>query len=167
MTSLFPPAVNSEWVTPTEFPDLSMHDRVAIDLETCDTELIKAGPGWPTKRGQVIGIAVSSNGFTGYYPIAHEGGGNMDREKVIKYVNSLCIDGSIDKVFHNAQYDIGWLSTLGIEVKGRIHDTMVAMALIDENRFSYTLNSISGEYLGERKNETKLREAADAFGVDP
>ena len=159
--------INSEWVAPTTFPDLSTHSKVAIDLETCDPELIKEGPGWPTQRGQVIGIAVSSNGFTGYYPIAHEGGGNMDREKVIKYVNSLCIDGSIDKVFHNAQYDIGWLSTLGIEVKGRIHDTMVAMALIDENRFSYTLNSISGEYLGERKNETKLREAADAFGVDP
>ena len=159
--------INSEWVAPTTFPDLSTHNKVSIDLETCDPELIKEGPGWPTERGQVIGIAVSSNGFTGYYPIAHEGGGNMDKKKVLEYVKSICIDGSIDKVFHNAQYDIGWLSTLGIEVKGRIHDTMVAMALIDENRFSYTLNSVSGEYLGERKNETKLREAADAFGVDP
>jgi DNA polymerase I-like protein with 3'-5' exonuclease and polymerase domains len=159
--------INSEWVAPNSFPDLSTHNKVSIDLETCDPELIKEGPGWPTKRGQVIGIAVSSNGFTGYYPIAHEGGGNMDKKKVLKYVKSICEDGSIEKVFHNAQYDIGWLSTLGIEVKGRIHDTMVAMALINENRFSYTLNSISSEYLGERKNEIKLREAADAFGVDP
>jgi len=166
MTSLFPPAVNSEWVTPTEFPDLSMHDRVAIDLETCDTELIKEGPGWPTKRGYVIGIAVSANGFAGYYPIQHESG-NMDEKKVIKYIKSICEDGSIEKVFHNAQYDIGWLTTLGIEVKGRIHDTMVAMALIDENRFSYTLNSIAGDYLGQYKNEIKLKEAAAAFGVDP
>jgi len=159
--------INSEWVAPNSFPDLSTHNKVSIDLETCDPELIKEGPGWPTKRGQVIGIAVSSNGFTGYYPIAHEGGGNMDRKQVLKYIKSICEDGSIDKVFHNAQYDIGWLSTLGIKVNGRVHDTMVAMALINENRFSYTLNSISSEYLGERKNETKLREAADAFGVDP
>ena len=166
MTSLFPPAVNSEWVTPTEFPDLSMHDRVAVDLETCDTELIKAGPGWPTKRGYVIGIAVSANGFAGYYPIQHESG-NMDEKKVIKYIKSICEDGSIEKVFHNAQYDIGWLTTLGIEVKGRVHDTMVAMALIDENRFSYTLNSIAGDFLGQYKNEIKLKEAAAAFGVDP
>ena len=166
MTSLFPPAVNSEWVTPTEFPDLSMHDRVAVDLETCDTELIKAGPGWPTKRGYVIGIAVSANGFAGYYPIRHESG-NMDEDRVIKYIKSICEDGSIEKVFHNAQYDIGWLTTLGIEVKGRIHDTMVAMALIDENRFSYTLNSIASDYLGQYKNEIKLKEAAAAFGVDP
>ena len=159
--------INSEWVAPNTFPDLSTHNKVSIDLETCDPELIKEGPGWPRKRGKVIGIAVSSNGFTGYYPIDHEGGGNMDRKAVLKYVKSLCEDEKIDKVFHNAQYDIGWLSTLGIDVKGNIHDTMVAMALIDENRFSYTLNSIAGEYLGERKNEVKLREAADAFGVDP
>jgi hypothetical protein len=43
---------------------------------------------------------------------------------------------------------------------------MVAAALIDENRYSYTLNSIVHEYLGEFKNEQKLKEAADAFGVD-
>jgi DNA polymerase I-like protein with 3'-5' exonuclease and polymerase domains len=166
MKSLFPTVVDSEWVAPTEFPDLSMHDCVAIDLETCDTELIKEGPGWPTKRGYVIGIAVSANGFSGYYPIRHESG-NMDEKRVIEYIKSICEDGSIEKVFHNAQYDIGWLTTLGIEVKGRLHDTMVAMALIDENRFSYTLNSIVGDYLGERKNELKLKEAAAAFGVDP
>ena len=78
MKSLFPPAIDSEWVAPTKFPDLSMHKCVAVYLETCDTALMKAGPGWPTKRGYVIGIAVAADGFAGYYPIAHEGGGNMD-----------------------------------------------------------------------------------------
>jgi DNA polymerase I-like protein with 3'-5' exonuclease and polymerase domains len=129
--------VNSNWVAPTEFPKLE--GKVAVDLETCDPHLIKEGPGWPRKRGYVIGIAVANASFKGYYPIAHSGGGNMDEKKVIKYVKSICEDDSIEKIFHNAQYDIGWLSTLGIEVKGRVHDTMVAAALIDENRFSYTL----------------------------
>ena len=41
--------INSEWVAPTTFPDLSTHNKVAIDLETCDPELIKEGPGWPTE----------------------------------------------------------------------------------------------------------------------
>tara|TARA_R110002020_G_scaffold200213_2_gene402314 strand:+ start:4750 stop:6600 length:1851 start_codon:yes stop_codon:yes gene_type:complete len=159
--------VNSEWVAPSEYPDLSTHNIIAVDLETCDPELVKEGAGWPTNRGFVIGIAVSSNGFTGYYPIAHQGGGNLDKDKVVKYIKSLCEDEKLEKVFHNAQYDIGWLSTLGIEVKGRIHDTMVAMSLINENRYTYTLNSILFDYLGERKNETKLKEAAAAFGVDP
>jgi len=159
--------VNSDWIAPTEFPDLSDREKIAIDLETCDPGLIKDGPGWPKKIGAVIGIALAANGFKAYYPIAHEGGGNMDSKKVIKYIKSLCENEKLEKVFHNAQYDIGWLSVLGIEVKGRIHDTMVAMALIDENRFSYTLNSISFDYLGEFKSEAKLKEAAAAFGVDP
>ena len=157
--------VTSQWVAPTEFPRIE--GRVAIDLETCDPELIKHGPGWPTKRGKVIGIAMATASFKAYYPIAHDGGGNMDEDKVVKYIKSICEDESIEKIFHNAQYDIGWLWALNIEVKGRVHDTMVAAALIDENRYSYTLNSIVHEYLGEFKNEQKLREAAEAFGVDP
>ena len=48
--------VTSQWVAPTEFPRIEK--RVAIDLETCDPELVKHGPGWPAKRGKVIGIAM-------------------------------------------------------------------------------------------------------------
>ena len=41
--------VNSDWIAPTEFPDLSDREKIAIDLETCDPGLIKDGPGWPKK----------------------------------------------------------------------------------------------------------------------
>jgi hypothetical protein len=30
---------NSEWVTPSEFPDLSQEDEIAIDLETRDENM--------------------------------------------------------------------------------------------------------------------------------
>ena len=113
--------VKSEWLHPTEFPSMKGRKVVAIDLETCDTNLKTMGPGWPRKMGSVIGIAVSSGDFTAYYPIGHEGGGNMDKDKILKYIKSICEDDSIQKVFHNAQYDIGWLSTLDIEVKGYLH----------------------------------------------
>ena len=39
--------VNSNWVAPTEFPKLE--GKVAVDLETCDPQLIKEGPGWPRR----------------------------------------------------------------------------------------------------------------------
>ena len=159
--------IKSEWVHPTEFPSMKGKKVVAVDLETCDTDLRKMGPGWPKQVGKVIGIAVSSGDFTAYYPIAHDGGGNMDRKPVLKYVKEICEDESIQKVFHNAQYDIGWLSVLGIEVKGYIHDTMIAAALLDENRFSYTLNSIVSEFLGEYKDEKVLKAKAEELGVDP
>jgi len=159
--------VKAEWLHPTEFPSMKGRGVVAIDLETCDTELKKMGPGWPRRVGKVIGIAVSSGDFTAYYPIAHEGGGNMDRSIIIEYIKEICEDESIQKVFHNAQYDIGWLSVLNIEVKGYIHDTMIAAALLNENRYSFTLNSMVAEYLGEFKNESLLKAKAEELGIDP
>jgi hypothetical protein len=44
---------------------------------------------------------------------------------------------------------------------------MVAGALIDENRYTYRLNALAKDYLGELKAETDLKEAAKAHGVDP
>mgnify|MGYP003625745507 FL=1 len=159
--------VKAEWLHPTEMPSMKGRNVVAIDLETCDSQLKTMGPGWARRAGMVIGIALSSGDFTAYYPIAHEGGGNMDQDIIVKYIKEICEDESIQKVFHNAQYDIGWLSTLGIEVKGYIHDTMIAAALLNENRFSYALTSIGFEYLGERKNETLLKAKAAELGLDP
>ena len=62
---------------------------------------------------------------------------------------------------------MGWLEAEGIKVNGEIVDTMIAAAIIDENRFSYSLNALSVDYLGEIKAETDLKEAAAAHGVDP
>ena len=73
----------------------------------------------------------------------------------------------IEKVMHNCMYDLGWLRWAGIEVQGKIIDTMIAAPLLNEHRRYYNLNSLSGEYLGEWKNEKMLRSAADMYGVDP
>ena len=54
---LFKP--QTEWLPPTEFPDLSKHDEIAIDLETKDPDLIKKGSGAVIGNGEVIGIAVA------------------------------------------------------------------------------------------------------------
>ena len=40
-------------------------------------------------------------------------------------------------------YDVCWLRTEGLIVKGKIVDTMIAASLIDENRLSYQLNTLS------------------------
>ena len=56
---------------------------------------------------------------------------------------------------------------MGFEVKGRVIDTMLTAALLDENRFSYSLNALCYEYLGKTKSEQTLTQAAVEFGVDP
>ncbi len=69
-------APDSEWVPPSEFPDLSGAKQIAIDLETRDPNLMKRGPGWPVNNGEVVGYAVAVDGWCAYYPIGHTGGGN-------------------------------------------------------------------------------------------
>ena len=157
----------SIWSCPNEFKDLSGYPEIAIDLETRDEGITNGlGAGWATNNGEVIGFAVAVDGWQGYYPFKHWGGGNMIAEQVLKYIKSVCALPNT-KIFHNAQYDLGWLQAMGMKVNGEIVDTMIAAALIDENRRSYSLNNLAFEYLGEIKAETDLIEAAKDHGIDP
>ena len=160
---LFKP--QTEWIPPENFPDLSKHSEIAIDLETKDPDLIKMGSGSVTKRGDVTGVAVAVKGWSGYSPIAHEGGGNMDRKKVLKWFQSVLNTDAI-KIFHNAMYDVCWLRSLGLTIKGKIVDTMIASAIVDENQLRYDLNNCSRRYIGQGKDEVALYMAAKEWGVD-
>ena len=160
---LFKP--QTEWIPPTEFPDLSKHDEIAIDLETKDPDLVKMGSGSIVKNGDVVGISVAVKNWCGYYPIAHEGGGNMDRQLVLKWFQNI-LNTESDKIFHNAMYDVCWIRALGLSINGKIVDTMIASALVDENQMRYDLNNCSKRYTGKGKNETELYEAAKSWGVD-
>jgi len=155
------------WSAPSDYKDLSDANEIAIDLETRDEGINNGqGAGWATNKGEIIGFAVATEGWEGYYPFGHFGGGNLIKEQVLQYMHDVCSLPNT-KIFHNAQYDVGWLQAYGIDVKGPIVDTMIAGALIDENRYTYRLNALAKDYLGELKAETDLREAAKAHGVDP
>ena len=157
----------SMWNTPSEYKDLSNAKEIAIDLETRDDGIVNGlGAGWAFNKGEIVGFAVAVEGWQGYFPFNHLGGGNMIPQQVKAYMKKIC-SLPCPKIFHNAQYDVGWLEASGIKVNGEIIDTMIAAALIDENRYQYSLNSLSIDYLGEIKAETDLKEAAAAHGVDP
>jgi len=157
----------SEWVQPDTFPDLSGYDEISIDLETRDPELKNKGPGYIRKHGEVVGIAIAVDGWEGYYPIAHETPPNMDKELVTRWLRKQCSYESVNYIFHNAFYDVGWLTTMDIDIKGKIIDTLIAAPIVDENRFRFDLNSLVKDYLQESKSETQLREAAKMWGLDP
>ncbi len=160
---LFKP--QTEWLPPESFPDLSKYDEIAIDLETKDPDLMKMGSGSVVGKGDVVGIAVAVKGWSGYYPIAHEGGGNMSRAKVLKWFQGV-LSTPADKIFHNAMYDVCWIKALSLSVSGRIVDTMIASALVDENQMRYDLNNCAKRYTGKTKNESDLYAAAKDWGVD-
>jgi len=156
----------TEWVAPTEFPDLRKAEEIAIDLETRDPELKKLGSGAIKGSGEVVGIAVAVDGYKAYFPIAHGEGPNMDRKKVLDWFTDVC-ESPATKIFHNAMYDVCWIKNLGIKINGLIIDTMIAASIIDENRFQYSLNSLSWVYLKQGKNEALLTKAAKERGLDP
>jgi DNA polymerase I-like protein with 3'-5' exonuclease and polymerase domains len=156
---------STEWSAPENYPDLKGYKYIAIDLETKDPNLKTRGSGAIQGMGEIVGFAIAVDGWSGYYPIAHEGGGNMDRQKVLKWIKEV-LETPATKIFHNAMYDVCWLKAYGFKINGMIVDTMVMASLIDENRFSFTLNSISFEFLREVKDEKALKEAAESFGLD-
>jgi DNA polymerase I-like protein with 3'-5' exonuclease and polymerase domains len=124
------------------------------------------GSGAVRRDGEIVGIAVAVEGWSGYFPIAHEGGGNMDRALVLDWFEEL-LNNTSTKIFHNAMYDVSWIRSLGFHINGGIIDTMIAASLIDENRWSFTLDSVGKDYIGMRKNEKLLQDAAKDFGVNP
>jgi len=156
----------TEWLPPESFPDLSKYDEIAIDLETKDPELKKLGSGSVTGKGHIVGIAVAVEDWSGYYPIRHEGGGNMEIRKVLNWFEDVLKTPAI-KIFHNAMYDVCFIRSENLKIEGRIVDTMIAGSLVDENRFRYDLGSLGRDYVGIGKNEAVLNETAATWGIDP
>ena len=161
---LFTP--ETEWVMPDELKDLRGAKEIAIDLETNDPDLKELGSGNVVGKGHIAGIAVAVEGWSGYFPIHHESGGNMDKKLVLSWLQDIFNQEDTTFIFHNAMYDICWLKSSGLTIKGKIVDTMIAASLIDENRLSYQLNTLARHYVGMGKDESILNAAAKEYGVN-
>ena len=155
----------TEWISPESFPDLKDHKYISIDLETRDPNLKSKGSGALINEGEIVGIAVAVEGWSGYYSFGHKEGNFFDESVVMGWIKEICALPNV-KLFHNAMYDVCWLRAYGVQINGHIVDTMVMASLVDENRLWYSLNSLSIDYLGQIKDETALRAAADKAGID-
>ena len=65
------PKAQTEWNSPTSFPDLKDHKYIAIDLETRDPTLKTRGSGALIGEGEIVGVAVAVEGWSGYYSFGH------------------------------------------------------------------------------------------------
>tara|TARA_R100000995_G_scaffold35294_1_gene16098 strand:- start:4811 stop:6658 length:1848 start_codon:yes stop_codon:yes gene_type:complete len=160
-------APTSDWSIPEVFPQFSETETIAVDLETYDPHLMTCGPGWATGRGHIVGVGIATEGWKGYFPIRHQGGGNLDEDIVLRWLRNTLASEKRDVIFHNALYDVGWLRREGVHVGGKILDTIVAAPLVNENRYSYSLDNLGDFYCNEKKDESLLQNAALSFGVNP
>lgn len=171
---LFDP--KSDWKAPSlsDLPDWVRWPFVSYDLETCDPNLKKLGPGAFRGDGFVAGY-----GFTlwdgnremrsFYLPVAHAGGGNLPKENVERYITDQAQGYSGTLLGANLGYDLAWSWVNGIlfpEIKW-FRDVQIIEPLIDELPMSMALDAIAQRRKVPGKDETLLRSAADAYGLDP
>lgn len=163
------PPPESYWTAPTDFPRLS--GVVALDTETNDPDLKIVGPNWCRHGvGHLAGFSLAWPEGERYYPIGHAGEGNLNRDNCLRYLADLAANSSVQFVCHNALYDYGWLwGREGIRFANRPYDTQAAVALLDEyrqrNNLGYNLNAVGRDYCNILKDESKLQEAAEYFGL--
>lgn len=160
-TPMFP--TPSDWKLPKEFPNLSSASRIGLDTETHDPQLKEKGPG-VRRGGSVCGISVAvPEGQSWYFPFGHSTGDQFEKEKVLAWAKDNLCRPNQPKVGANLLYDLDYLAELGINVQGPFYDIQVAEPLIDENKLTYSLDSLAKQYLGEQKNEVLLRQACNDF----
>lgn len=62
-------------------------------------------------------------------------------------------DERIAKVFHNAKFDVRMIESVGIKVKGKLHDTMFMMHCINNVEPTYELKPLTKKYLGIKDDD--------------
>ncbi len=161
----------SDWSPPTRLPEIPSGAEVGVDTETKDDGLASGnGPGWVTRSGYIVGFSVAwrSPGGRGrvYVPLRHPDTANWDIGEAFRWLQDV-IDRARRVVFHNRQYDEGWLGTEDVAVPEGADDTQGAAVLLDENHDAYNLDVCCRRAGIEGKDERGLREAAAAYGLDP
>lgn len=140
-----------------DYPSLRGHGMISFDTETCDPNLMTMGAGYG-RDGFIAGISIATEkGFSAYLPIAHEAGGNLPKTKVLSWLKEQ-MQLPVPKIGANMIYDLGYLSAEGIKCEGPFYDIQIAEPLLDENRFSYSLETVGKARVGEGKDESALED---------
>ena len=160
----------SFWVPPklSELPSWETAKRVAIDIETCDPDLRKLGPG-EHRDGRIVGVsfAIEDSDHKYYLPIGHHLEGNLNPEHTLQYLRDQAdVFGGI-LIGQNLQYDLGYLRKAGIYFNPeKFRDVRLAAALLNENQLGgYSLNAIAAYLRMDGKAESGLEDAARAYGL--
>ena len=147
------------------YPDLSKESLIAVDIETYDPRLGDLGPGVYRRDGTILGVGIAVKGFSEYYNLGHKGIEKAERDANILYLRDV-LSLPVPKVGTRLMYDIDWLENFAkIKVQGKLHDIAVAEPLIDEYKRTYTLESMSQQYLGYGKTKSGPEQFCEERGL--
>ncbi len=153
----------TDWRPYDALPELG--GLVALDAETSDPGLaVGNGSSWPHTEGFVCGWAISHEHGDFYLPTRHSEG-NTDPEKVTRWLSAQAKKPGVTFIYANAPYDLGWLLRDNIDPVNLPIDVQAMAALLDEYRFSYSLDALAADYLGERKGDKAFIDACTQGGL--
>lgn len=132
---------------------------IVIDLETKDEGLkFEVGPGWPWKGGHVLGVAIHSDNFHGYLAFGHVSENNISQDKACRWLREV-LSKDNPKIFANAVYDLGWLTTLDVYPSGPFEDVQIQSPLLNEYRREHNIDALGMELFKTGKDYSELEEA--------
>lgn len=166
---LFEPSAS--WSPPalSALPEWRGAKRVAVDVETCDPQLKQMGIG-VRRGGYVAGFSFAiEDGPKHYLPIRHQGGDNLPEDAVLTYLREQAKSFKGIVAGANLQYDLDylWEEQIHFPEVQFFRDIQVADPLIYELHMSYSLQNIAERHGMPGKKEDVLKEAAQAYKVDP
>ena len=110
--------------------------RISFDTETTGTD---------ANMAELVGLSFSIKPGTGYYiPVPAE---REAAQVIVDEFKIVLEDEKIEKIGQNTKYDILVLKWYGLEVKGKLFDTMLAHYLIDPDT-RHGMDVLSENYLG-------------------
>ena len=143
---------------------------ISVDIETYDPELLDKGPGVYRKDGELLGVGMSyDDGKTEYINVGHRFGVDRRKPNAAQRAEALArierILGTDEpKVGTNLLYDMDWLTNgYDIKVGGKWNDIQIAAPLLDEYRYSYSLDSLAQDMLGVGKDVSGIQQFCDKY----
>ena len=131
--------------------------------------MVSRGPGAVRGAAHAVGVSVATEDQAWYFPLRHEYepqlGSNLDPGTVFKWLgDQLQVQRPI--VGANLLYDLEVLRAEGLALPvGPLWDVQLAEPLLDENRRSYSLDTLAHLHLGRGKETPLLYQwCADSFG---
>lgn len=125
-------------------------DTVAFDVETTGTDPL---------RDKLVGFSMSTaTGSAFYVPLRHAYPGapaQIEQSLALALIAPVMADEGIRKIGHNLKFDIAFMASHGVPVKGPLLDTMVASYLINPLRTSHSLEDLCIDRLGRTKTPFK------------
>ena len=92
----------------------------AVDTETTSTEPVRA---------DLVGISVAAEAGKAFYiPVGHDEGKQLPKEEVLRKIGPLLEDETLGKIGQNIKYDMIVLKKEGMEIRGVVCDTMLALS---------------------------------------